>query len=63
MTDSTQDDYLDRVGLLALGLDEPVVDRLCRDTPLSGHDGRPVVEAERLPDLLAVPDTGGGAEP
>jgi hypothetical protein len=48
------DDYLDRDGLLALGLDETDVDRLLRDTPLSGHGGRPVVEAERLHDLVAM---------
>jgi hypothetical protein len=56
----TTPDYLDRDGLLALGLDEPAVDRLLRDTPLSGHDGRPVVAAA---DLLALLNTGGRAEP
>jgi hypothetical protein len=63
MTDSRHDDYLDRGGLLTLDLDEPVVDRLLRDTPLRGHDGRPVVAAADLPDLLALLDTGGRAEP
>jgi hypothetical protein len=48
------DAYLDRDGLLALGLDEPDVDRLLRETSLSGHDARPVVEAARLPDLLEM---------
>jgi hypothetical protein len=57
----TTPDYLDREGLLALGLPEPVVDRLLRDTPLSGHGGRPVVEAERFPDLLAPLDGDGRA--
>jgi hypothetical protein len=47
-------DYLDREGLLALGLDEADVDQLLRDTPLSGHGGRPVVEADRLDDLLGI---------
>jgi hypothetical protein len=46
------DDYLDRAGLLALGLDEAEVDRLLRQTPVNGNGGRPVVEAERLPELL-----------
>jgi hypothetical protein len=48
----TLDDFLDRDGLLALGLDEHVIDRLLRDTSHSGHDGRPVVDADRLPELL-----------
>jgi hypothetical protein len=47
-------DYLDRDGLLALGLDEADIDRLLRDTPLTGHGGRAVVEAERLADLLEM---------
>jgi hypothetical protein len=53
----TTPDYLDRDALRALSLAGPLVDRLLRDTPLSGHDGRPVVEAERLPDLLALLDS------
>jgi hypothetical protein len=57
----TTPDYLDRDGLLALGLAKPVVDRLLRDTPLSGHGGRPVVAAERLPDVLALLDGDGRA--
>jgi hypothetical protein len=48
------DDYLDRDGLLALGLDEADADRLLRDSPLTGHGARPVVEASRLPELLAM---------
>jgi hypothetical protein len=52
------DDYLDRDALLALDLDPATVDRLLRDSPLTGHDGRPVVEAERLADLLAMLDGG-----
>jgi hypothetical protein len=45
-------DYLDCDALLALGLAECDVDRLLRDTPHTGHGGRPVVEAERLAELL-----------
>lgn len=47
-------DYLDRDALLALGVDEADVDRLLRETPLTGHGGRPVVEAERLSELLEM---------
>jgi hypothetical protein len=47
-------DYLDRDGLLALGLAEANVDRLLCDTPLTGHDGRPVVEAERAEELAQI---------
>jgi hypothetical protein len=56
-------DYLDRDRLLALGLDEADVDRLLRDTPLTGHGGRPAVEADRLADLLAMLHQEGRAEP
>jgi hypothetical protein len=52
------EDYLDRDGLLALGLAQTTVDRLLRDSPMTGHDGRPVVEADRLSDLL---DQRGGS--
>jgi hypothetical protein len=55
----TTPDYLDCDALLALGLDEPVVDRLLHNTPLTGHGGRPVVAAADLPDLLAMLDTDG----
>jgi hypothetical protein len=48
------DAYLDRDGLLALGLDEADVDKLLRDTPLSGHGVRPMVESARRPDLLEM---------
>jgi hypothetical protein len=49
--------YLDREDLLVCyGLDEADVDRLLRDTPLIGLDGRPVVEADRLGDLLGLRD-------
>jgi hypothetical protein len=56
----TPDDYLDRDALLALGLTDPTVERLLRETPLSGHSGRPVIEAERLPELLAMLRQEGG---
>jgi hypothetical protein len=46
-------DYLDRAALEDMGIDAAAIGRLLRDTPLSGHDGRPVVEAERLDDLVA----------
>jgi hypothetical protein len=47
-------DYLDRDGLLDLDLDESVVDRLLAETPLKGNDGRPVVAAEQLDDLIGL---------
>jgi hypothetical protein len=47
-------DYLDRDGLLALDIDEADVDCLLRNTPVTGHGGRPVVEAELLPELLEM---------
>jgi len=56
------DDYVDRAGLLALGLEEAVCDRLLLATPLSGNDGRPVVEAGSLPDLLAMLSAEGRAD-
>jgi hypothetical protein len=46
--------YLDRDGLLALGLDAGTAGRLLRDSALSGHGKRPVVEAEQLAELLAM---------
>lgn len=59
----TIDDYLDRDGLLALGLDEADVDRLLHDTPLTGHGRRPVVAASRLRELLALLIAEVRAEP
>jgi hypothetical protein len=55
-------DYLDRDALLALDLDEADVDRLLRGSLLTGHGGRPVVEAEHLDDLLALLDLAKGAD-
>jgi hypothetical protein len=46
-------DYLDRDALLDLDLDPSTVDKLLRATELSGHNG-PIIEAERLPDLLEM---------
>jgi hypothetical protein len=46
-------DYLAECDLLALGIEADTVAWLLRRTPLTGHDGRPVVERDRLPDLLA----------
>lgn len=47
-------DYLDKDDLLALEIDEADVDRLLRNTPLTGHGRRPVVEAERLHEILEM---------
>ena len=52
-------DYLDRELLLALDIDAATAERLLRGTPYSGHDGRPVIEADGLPDLLAQIDPEG----
>jgi hypothetical protein len=46
------DDYIDRDGLLSLGLDEEEADALLAASPLTGNEGRRVIEAERLPELL-----------
>jgi len=45
-------DYLGRDDLLTLGLSEVEADALLADSPLTGHNGRPIIEAERLPELL-----------
>jgi hypothetical protein len=58
----TPDDYLDRDQLLALDVPEADVDRLLLDTALTGHGGQPVVEAERLPELLESLRREGGGE-
>lgn len=52
-------DYLGRYDLLALNIDEAIVDRLLLETSLYGHDRQPVVEADRLNDLLALLELGG----
>jgi hypothetical protein len=52
------DDYFDRDALLALDIDPEAVERLLRETPHTGHGGRPVIEAGRLNDLLALLDQG-----
>lgn len=49
-------DYLDREGLLAIGLDEAEVERLLNDSPITGPGGRPVVEADFLSDRIAMLD-------
>jgi hypothetical protein len=51
---TTPTDYLDRDDLLDLGIDPTAVERLARDTPHTGHGGRPVVPAESLADLLGL---------
>lgn len=47
-------DYLDYHALLALDIDADTARRLLAASPLTGHDGRPVIEAERLPELFAA---------
>jgi hypothetical protein len=47
-------DYLDRDDLLALDIDQAVVGRLLCGTLLTGNDGRPVVEAAQLVELLEM---------
>jgi len=58
------DDYLDRDRLINLGIEEAEVDALLTASPLTGHDGRRVAEAERLPELLAElrNNTRGGGQ-
>jgi hypothetical protein len=50
-------DFLDKQGLLDLDIDEETANKLLRASQLTGHDDRPVIEAERLLDLLS------GAQP
>jgi hypothetical protein len=52
-------DCFDRDALIALDLDEETVDLLLSCTPHVGHDGRPAIPAEDLPDLLARLEMGG----
>ena len=54
-------DFLNEADLLALGLCDRVVARLLHDSQLTGSGGQPVVEADRLPDLLAMLDLEGRA--
>jgi hypothetical protein len=56
---SDSPEYLGREDLVALGIELELVDCLLRATPLSGDDGRPVVEADRLRDLLAMLEPEG----
>jgi hypothetical protein len=53
------DSYLGRADLEALGLPPAVVSRLLRNTPFTGHDDEPVVEADRLQELLDMLDREG----
>jgi len=46
------DDYLDRDGLMSLGLSEAETDALLARSLLTGNDGRPVIEADCLDHLL-----------
>jgi hypothetical protein len=47
-------DYLTRDDLLLLGLSEDEADAVLSRSPLTGHDGRRVVEADRVDDLLGL---------
>jgi hypothetical protein len=47
-------DYLGRQDLLDLGLDRKTVVRLLSRSPLTGHRGRRVVEAEWLQELSEI---------
>jgi hypothetical protein len=52
-------DHLDHLDRLALDVSEAAADRLLRISGLTGHDGRSVVEAERLDGLPAMVDREG----
>jgi hypothetical protein len=54
--------FFDRIGLLNLGLDEIDVYRMFRFTYWTGHEKQPVVEAERLADLLEMLRIEGGTQ-
>jgi hypothetical protein len=54
------DTYLDRDGLLSLGLDEHFIDRMLSETPYTGHGGQPVVESKRLSEYLEMFRLEGG---
>ncbi len=54
-------DYLDYDALLSLGIDPDIARRLLTTSPLTGHDGRPVIEAERLNELLGMIGRDGGS--
>jgi hypothetical protein len=47
-------DYYDEAALLALDIDPTTVARLLADSPHAGHDGRTVIAAAALPDLLGL---------
>jgi hypothetical protein len=49
-------DYIDLDALLTLDIDRDTAAALLERLPLTGHDGRPVIEAERLPELIAALD-------
>jgi hypothetical protein len=55
-------EFLNRDHLLTLGLDPATVERLLRDSPLSGHGGRPIVEEDRLAELLETLNRERGHE-
>lgn len=47
-------DYFDRHGLLSLGISEAEADALLTRSQATGNQGRPIIEADRLDDLLEV---------
>jgi hypothetical protein len=46
-------DYLGDADLLALDIEPAAVSWILQRTSLTGHDGRPCVHRDQLPDLLA----------
>ena len=56
-------DYLDLDALLALGIDPAKASRLLASSAHSGHAGRPVVEGERLSELLEELGHEEGSQP
>jgi hypothetical protein len=53
-------DYLDRAAPLDLDIDPAIVERLLSASPLTGNDGRRVIEALGLDELLAMLDREEG---
>lgn len=47
-------DFFDLDALLALDIDRDTAAALLAASPLTGHDDRPAIEAEHLPELLTA---------
>jgi hypothetical protein len=47
-------DYLGHTELEALGLDAGQVEQVLRRTPLTGHNGEAITEAEHLTEILEL---------